>query len=326
MNSRRLGPLWPVSRLTLGGGGIGQVWGSTTREEACATVREAVDQGITLLDLAPSYGRGEAERVVAEAFDGKLPDGVRVTTKFQLGNPHPTEVRDRIVSSLERSLETLRLASVDLLLLHSNLIPDDYRYPMEGQDRFATPWGVFTELVRPTLEELKARGSIGAWGITGVGFPATVIQALRDEPKPAAVQAVANLLDSPGGMRRYAEPPRPREIIEAAVAQNVGVLGIRAVQAGALTAGFDRELPHDHPDMRDFRAAAPLRELAASEGVDPAFLAHRYALSMRGVDSVVLGVKDRCELQQCLDAERAGPLDPGLVERIDALGLREDHC
>lgn len=324
MHSQQLGPLWPVSHLTLGGGGIGQVWGATTREEARATVCEAVDQGITLLDLAPSYGRGEAERVVGEAFEGSLPDGVRITTKFQLGNPHPSEVRDRILSSLERSLDTLHLQSVDLLFLHSNIIPDDYRYPMGGQDRFATPWGIFSELVRPALEELKAQGSIGAWGITGVGVPATVIQALRDEPKPDAVQAVANLLDSPGGMRRYAEAARPREIIEAAVSENVGVLGIRAVQAGALTAGFDRELSSDHPDMRDFRTAAPFRELAAREGVDPAFLAHRYALSMPGVDSVVLGVKNRDELQQCLDAERAGALDDGLIGRIDALGLRED--
>ncbi|MEJ2132460.1 MAG: aldo/keto reductase [Gammaproteobacteria bacterium] len=85
-----LGGLWPISRLTLGGGGIGQVWGRTTRAEAEATVRAAVDAGINLLDLAPSYGRGEAERVVGSTFNGKLPQGVRVTTKFQLGNPTPT--------------------------------------------------------------------------------------------------------------------------------------------------------------------------------------------------------------------------------------------
>jgi hypothetical protein len=39
MEIRTLGSLWPVSALTLGGGGLGQVWGATTREEAVATVR-----------------------------------------------------------------------------------------------------------------------------------------------------------------------------------------------------------------------------------------------------------------------------------------------
>ena len=70
METRQLGGLWPVSALTLGGGGVGQLWGETTREECIATVREAVDLGITLLDMAPSYGNGEAESVVGAAFKG----------------------------------------------------------------------------------------------------------------------------------------------------------------------------------------------------------------------------------------------------------------
>ena len=64
MEMRQLGGLWPVSALALGGGGVGQLWGETTREECIATVRQAVDLGITLLDMAPSYGDGEAELVV----------------------------------------------------------------------------------------------------------------------------------------------------------------------------------------------------------------------------------------------------------------------
>ena len=39
MQQNRLGTLFDVSALALGGGGIGQVWGDTTQEEAVATVR-----------------------------------------------------------------------------------------------------------------------------------------------------------------------------------------------------------------------------------------------------------------------------------------------
>jgi hypothetical protein len=63
------------------------------------------------------------------------------------------------------------------------------------------------------LEQLVTRGRIGAWGITGIGVPTTIIATLNEDPAPAAVQVVANLLDSPGAMQRYDEPPRPREII-----------------------------------------------------------------------------------------------------------------
>ena len=51
IETRMLGRLWPVSALTLGGGGVGQLWGPTTRDECIATVRTAVDCGITLLDM-----------------------------------------------------------------------------------------------------------------------------------------------------------------------------------------------------------------------------------------------------------------------------------
>ena len=35
-----------------------------------------MDRGITLLDMAPAYGNGEAESVVGAAFEGKLPAGM----------------------------------------------------------------------------------------------------------------------------------------------------------------------------------------------------------------------------------------------------------
>src|SRR5215472_11693071 len=64
--------------------------------------------------------------------------------------------------------------------------------------------------------------------------------------------------------------------------------------------------------------AACFRVLARELGESPASLAHRYALSMAGVATVVLGVKNRTELRECLTAEVRGVLDPALMARIDA--------
>src|ERR687897_1312231 len=104
METRTLGNLWPVSALTIGGGGIGQVWGQTSRDESVATVHAAVDGGITLIDVAPSYGDGEAEEVVGEAFDGELPDGVRICTKYHAAE-EPGDVESTMAASLEESLK-----------------------------------------------------------------------------------------------------------------------------------------------------------------------------------------------------------------------------
>ncbi len=321
MKKNAFGALGQVSALTLGGGGIGQIWGANTREECIATIHAALDAGIDLLDTAPMYGNCEA--IVGETFAGKLPAGLRITTKFGLGTPAPGEVAKRLTQSLENSLNTMRVDHADIFFLHSNICADDYVYAIrpDQQDSFATRWSVYAELAIPAFEKLKAAGKIKTWGITGSGVPDTIIRALKHDKKPAYVQAVTNLLDSAGSLRRYAEPAKPRDIIEIANEQGVAVLGIRAVQAGALTAEIDRQLSPNNPDSKDYAKAAPFRALAKEIGEDPAVLAHRYALAMPGVPTVILGVKNRAELAQCVDAA-ARPLEPALMARIDALGLR----
>lgn len=322
MKKNKFGELGEVSRLTLGGGGIGQAWGPTSREEAIATVKAAVDAGIDLLDTAPLYRN--CESIVAETFGGRLPAGLRITTKCGLGSPAPTQVERALIQSVENSLAAMKIDSVDIFFLHSNICADDYIYANRPdlQNSFATRWSIYAEQVIPAFEKLKAAGKIKSWGITGSGVPGAVIRALRHSSPPGFVQAVTNLLDSAGSLRRYAEPARPREIIAAAVERGVCVLGIRAVQAGALTAVVDRQLSPNNPDSEDYERAAPFRALCEEIGEDAAMVAHRYALSMGGVASVILGVKNRSELQQCVEAEAAGPLEPTLIARIDGLGLR----
>ena len=50
MEMRQLGDLWPVSALTLGGGGLGLVWGNSTREEAVATALESLEESDEIED------------------------------------------------------------------------------------------------------------------------------------------------------------------------------------------------------------------------------------------------------------------------------------
>jgi aryl-alcohol dehydrogenase-like predicted oxidoreductase len=317
MPNRMLGRLWPVGALTLGGGGVGQLWGATTREECIATVRTAVEHGITLLDMAPAYGNGEAESVVGTAFEGRLPAGVRVTTKHRLGTPPATEVEPNIMRSLEESLARMRLERVDLFFLHSNIIPDGYDASAYA-DRPATRWTTYVERFVPVCERLVADGRIGAWGITGIGIPECILAALNANACPAAVQCVTNPLDSPGELKYFAGPSRAREIIAAGKKAGAGVLGIRPVQGGALTDALDRDLPPDHGVVRDYIRSVAFRTLARELGTSAAALAHQYALSMEDVDTVVIGCKNRAELLECVAAAEASPLEPALMARIDA--------
>jgi hypothetical protein len=98
--------------------------GATTFDECVATAHDAVAAGINLLDLAPRYGDGKAEEVVGEAFGGCLPDGVRVTSKCNLGEPVAYQIDGILRRSIEESLKRLRLSRLDLFFLHSNVVPD----------------------------------------------------------------------------------------------------------------------------------------------------------------------------------------------------------
>lgn len=322
MRSHPFGKLPPVSTLTLGGGGLGMLWGETTFEECVATVHAAVDAGITLLDLAPRYGDGKAEDVVGAAFGGRLPDGVRVTSKCNLGAPPAAEVEAILRRSIEESLRRLRLERLDLFFLHCNLVPDGHPMWQRPEASRFTPVPLFEQQVRPAFERFVREGLVGAWGLTGIGHPDAIIAALGQDPKPAAVQCIANLLDSPGGLKFFDGPARPRAVMAAARANGVGVMGIRAVQAGALTAAIDRPLPADHPEVVDYARAAGFRALCRDLGEDPAVIAHRYALGL-DIDTLVLGVKNRAELAGCVAAAEAGPLPADVVARIDSLHKRD---
>ena len=313
MEQRRFGNLGQVNALTLGGGGTGQVWGPTSQQEAVATVKAAVDWGITFLDAAPTYGDGKAEDVIGEAFGGKLPDGVRVSTKCRLGNPRPENVLARLRTSLDDSLARMKLERVDLFFLHNMIVAD-------GDD--GTSRTLFVDAVIPAFEILMKESRIGAWGITGIGVPDAILETIESDPPPQAIQAITNLLDSAGALQRFEGPAKPREIAASAHRRGVGIMGIRAVQAGALTSEFDRQLSDGHPDMADYRRAEPFRELCNELGESPAAVAHRYALSMDEIATIVLGVKNRAELLECVEAESKGRLAPEVMARIDGTVAR----
>jgi aryl-alcohol dehydrogenase-like predicted oxidoreductase len=319
MRTQGLGDLFDVSRLTLGGGGIGQVWGSTSRDEAVATVRSAHEAGVNLFDMAPLYGSGEAETVMGLAFADGYPDDVHITTKCMLGNTHGDEIEARLTTSLDESLARLRCNYVDIYILHGYVIPDGWSDSIRESllPRIAVEWSTYRDHVIPVFENLKTSGRIRAWGVTAASTQQANLRVLQAERRPDVVQCIANALDSPGNMAITAERPDPRAVIREAKTLSVGVMGIRAVAAGSLTDKIDREVAQDSPDQVDFQRARPFRAIADDIGVAPAMLAHQYALAMAGVDTVVLGVKNRVELDQCLAAEAAPDLEPALIDRID---------
>ena len=323
MENREFKPFGTVSALTLGGGGIGNIWGETTREESVLSVKLAINLGINHLDVAPSYGKGEAERVVGEALKGEDVSSINLTTKCRLGTLPDSDVYERLNNSLSRSLETMGVEKVNLFILHSQLIEDDYELPnlKEFKATNTTSLSSYYNAVIPAFEKLKKEGKIDHWGI-GLGQEEALIKAINHEHPPDAMQCVVNILNSNGAIGYISKKPNPNLILEDCQNKNIPILAIRAVQAGALTSSMDRK-PNpsglDKADFDDFDKALPFRELSERWGESPASLAHRYALSIEKVSSVILGIKNREELKECVFAEEKGKLNDDQINELKKL-------
>ena len=268
MEQRQLGRLWPVSVLTLGGRrprpALGRHQPRRVRGHGARSGRRRHHPARPRAALRRRRIRARRQRGLrrpgCRTGCGSRPSACWRTRRRTRSNARCGPRWNRACATCAGTMSTCSSCT-------RTLAPDGYRHPGESHPlRAPTPWSTYREALRPLLEDLVGEGLVGAWALTGIGLPGTIIDAFADEPAPAAVQCITNLLDSPGALKLYAEPARPRDIIRAAGRHGVGVLGIRAVQAGALTDGFDRDLPEDHPEVADFRRAPAVSRPGARGG------------------------------------------------------------
>jgi aryl-alcohol dehydrogenase-like predicted oxidoreductase len=81
--TRRLGATGPeVSAIGLGCMGMSDLYGPADRDEGIATIRQALDAGITLLDTGDFYGMGANELLIREALANTSREQVMISVKF----------------------------------------------------------------------------------------------------------------------------------------------------------------------------------------------------------------------------------------------------
>jgi Aldo/keto reductases, related to diketogulonate reductase len=141
---------------------MGERHGDYDRE--VATLRAGLDLGITLIDTAEMYGQGGAERVVAEAIEGRRDETYLVSKVLPANASH-----DRTIRACEESLRRLGTDRLDLYLLHWR---GNYR---------------LEETVR-AFERLKAGGKIVRWGVSN--FDVEDMEELEEISKDCAANQV----------------------------------------------------------------------------------------------------------------------------------------
>jgi aryl-alcohol dehydrogenase-like predicted oxidoreductase len=72
MNTRQLGANGPtVSEIGLGCMAMSGVYGPSDENESIATIHEAIDQGVNLIDTGDFYGMGHNEMLIGRAIAGR---------------------------------------------------------------------------------------------------------------------------------------------------------------------------------------------------------------------------------------------------------------
>jgi aryl-alcohol dehydrogenase-like predicted oxidoreductase len=100
------------------------IWGPPAdKKAALATLRTAIQLGVTLIDTADSYGPGVSEELIAEALH-PYPADLVIATKGGWERPGPGQWTHNaspkhLVDAVEGSLRRLRLERIDIYQLHA---------------------------------------------------------------------------------------------------------------------------------------------------------------------------------------------------------------
>jgi aryl-alcohol dehydrogenase-like predicted oxidoreductase len=121
MQQRTLGRNGPkVSALGLGCMGMSGMYGPADRAESVATIRSALDAGITLIDTGDFYGMGHNELLIREALSTRDRDSCLLSVKFGAlrdaeGNWNGYDARPAAVKNfLAYSLQRLGVDHIDI--------------------------------------------------------------------------------------------------------------------------------------------------------------------------------------------------------------------
>jgi aryl-alcohol dehydrogenase-like predicted oxidoreductase len=284
---RRLGTNGPsVYPLALGCMGMSAMYGPANDDESIATIHEALDRGINVLDTGDFYGIGRNELLIGRALKDRR-DRALISVKFGTlrapdGSWTGFDARPLVVkNALAHTLTRLGVDHIDIYR-PSRLDPN---VPIE-------------ETIGAVAEMVQA-GYVRYIGLSEVG--ADTIRRAH------AVHPIVDLQIEYSIITRGAEEkifPVLRELGIGVTAYGVLSRGLLSGSKPAAQGDFRAWLPRFAGANREQndRLVAKLRELAEAKGITQTQLAIAWVLAKDDMIVPVIGARTRKQLQESLGA------------------------
>ena len=293
MQTRRLGQTdLHVPVLSFGASSLGAEFRSVTLDEALGSVRVALENGLSLIDTSPFYGRGMSEVLLGIALKGVPRDSYTLCTKLgRYDLPHFDFSAKRVAESVDVSLHRLGTDHLDIILCH-----DIEFVPMQQ---------IVDETI-PALRKIQKAGKARYIGFSG--YPMKIFKFILEQ---TSVDCVLSYNQYTLQNTRFAD-----EAVPYLISKNVGVMSAGPFSARLLT---NAPLPVWLKEPETVKAAARAAAAhCASRGSDIAKLALQFSLANPDIATTVAGSANPHNIRNW--AKWASePIDRELLAEVQAI-------
>jgi aryl-alcohol dehydrogenase-like predicted oxidoreductase len=317
-----------VSVIGLGGAGLYK----HSYQEGVATVKHALNLGVTYFDTSPAYGkagadgrwveRGQSQLIMGEALEGtKKPHllATKLVSYTTLGETNPLGYRtlEDCHQQLEDNLRALRRDRVDVLQGHDMEKAKAWLPDARDDEELLDLAKEHVYANTAIIQALNQAKSLGLCSYIGLSFnrSAALAHVLRRVELDMCLSAGEySLLD-----HRSAQMVQP-------VVREQGI----AYVVGGIFAKRDLGVS-DEPSPSQLALKGPLAQTGAifsderiiklgkDTGISIAALTVRFLIANRGLSTILVGASTPGEIEESIVAAQAGPLPPDIHKTLEKL-------
>ncbi|WP_020599366.1 aldo/keto reductase [Spirosoma panaciterrae] len=280
-----------VSQLSFGASPLGNVFNEVSEDESLRAVHVAIDQGINFFDVAPFYGDTLAETRLGKALKYKRNSVFLATKCCRYGNGVFDFSYERVLRSIDESLERLQVDYVDLLTVHD----------IEFGDRQQ----VLNEAI-PAALKVKEMGKARY-----IGFSGLPVRYLAQIARQVDVDTVLSW-----GHYTLLEDEINDELVPLSIQKGFGLMNAAPLMQRILS---DAPIPPWQSSPPAVKAIQPrLIALCHEYGLALSDVALKYAVGHPVIATTIVGMSEQKQVEQNLRALQISIPDE-LLQRIETL-------